>query len=185
MSYQAAALFMGNCTGHGEGTGGSWHPGPGGGTITPCPHSPKHENIVHKPMAEHLIYGSWKPTPQTPLKKPIVTNVVINGKVPIVDQDLLSPHPTVVQYATTSTGDKCYTTLNTPAYHCHTYTGIGNVGGREPEVGHVRKCFATTKTVFINKVRAGRFADPLGDKSTAFPCLSLISGASPDVYIGI
>ena len=33
---QAAALFMGKCSGHGSGGGGSWHPGPGGGTISPC-----------------------------------------------------------------------------------------------------------------------------------------------------
>ena len=161
-----AALYMGSCSGHMAGAGGSWHPGPGGGPITPCS-AGNVPNIVHKPMAEHLIYGSWLPTPLLPLT-PLgaARNVFINGIIPIVDQDLLTPHPTLSVYAVTRTVAKCTIVAPANAWWCHTYTGIGSVAGREPPVGHVRKAFATSLTVWINGRRACRVGDPLGDGTT-------------------
>ena len=186
MAVQAAALFQGNCTGHGAGKGGQWIPGPGQPSpLGNCPHSPKDNAIPALPYAPHFAMAKWLPTPQRPLKKAIVTNVFINGILPIVDQDLLIPQKTSVIYKTDSVGDKCYTTQSTPAWWAHQYTGIGNSGGRETAAGHVRKCIATSKSVFINGVRAGRFGDALGDQTTQFPSRATIAGASKNVFIGI
>jgi hypothetical protein len=180
-----AALYMGKCSGHMAGLGGSWHPGPGGGAITPCSVG-NLINIIPKPMADHLIYGNWLPTPLLPLT-PLgaARNVFINGIIPIVDQDLLTPHPTLSVYAVTRTVGKCTIVAPANAWWCHTYTGIGTVAGREPPVGHVRKAMASTLSVWINGRRACRVGDPLGDGTTNFPCISLISGGSPNVIIGV
>ena len=70
--------------------------------------------------------------------------------------------------------------LPTPAWWCT----IGVAAGRELPIGHARKCVATTTSVFIQKKRIGRFADPLGDGTPAFPCLSLIAGSSINVFVG-
>ena len=50
--------------------------------------------------------------------------------------------------------------------------------------GHARKLLATSKTVWINGRRAGRFGDPFGDNTVAFPCNSRVAGCSPNVFIG-
>lgn len=181
-----AALFMGVDSGHGTSPGGvSHHPGLGGGNIPVCPHIPLDTRVVPKPVPEVDKVAVWPPTSQLPLgvAKAAVGGkpVIINGSIPIVDQDILTPHPTPSQFTTTSTGDKCLVTLTTPAYWCT----IGPVAGREAPTGHPRKAFATSKTVFINKARACRFGDPLGDGTPAFPCLSVITGSSPNVIIGI
>jgi hypothetical protein len=164
-----AALYMGNCTGHGTGVGGSFQPGHGGGMV--------------RPVATNSATAIWPPTPQLPLgvAGAVAARVVINKLVPIVDQDILIPHPTPTIYTTSSVGDKCAITLPTPAYWCT----IGPVGGREAPIGHPRKLMATSLTVFVGKRRLGRFADPLGDGTPAFPCLSLVSGSSPNVFVGI
>ena len=46
-----------------------------------------------------------------------------------------------------------------------------------------RKAFSTVTTVFVRGQRCTRFGDPLGDKTTAFPCNSVITGSSPNVFI--
>ena len=180
-----AALYMGSCSGHMAGAGGSWHPGPGGGPITPCS-AGNVPNIVHLPMPAHVVYGSWLPTPLLPLT-PLgaLRNVFINGIIPIVDQDLLTPHPTLSVYAVTRTVAKCTIVAPANAWWCTTYTGIGSLAGREPPIGHVRKAMATSLTVWINGRRACRVGDPLGDGTTNFPCLSLIGAGSPNVIIGV
>ena len=141
--------------------------------------------VVPKPVPEVDKVAVWPPLSQLPLgvAKAAVGGkpVIINGSIPIVDQDILTPHPTPSQFTTTSTGDKCLVTLTTPAYWCT----IGSVAGREAPTGHPRKAIATSKSVFINKSRACRFGDPLGDGTPAFPCLSVITGSSPNVIIGI
>ena len=182
-----AALFQGVDSGHGTGPGGvSHHPGLGGGNIPVCPHISLDTRVVPKPLIEVDKVAVWPPISQLPLGVAKAAanpqgKVVINGQVPIVDQDILIPHPTPTQFTTTSTGDKCLVTLPTPAYWCT----IGTVAGREAPTGHSRKAIATSKTVFINKGRACRFGDPLGDGTPAFPCLSVITGSSPNVIIGI
>ncbi len=92
----------------------------------------------------------------------------------------MTPHPTPTQFTTTSVGYKCLTTRNTPAWWCTQ----GIAGGREAKTGHQRKALATSKTVFIGGKRAVRFGDPLGDGTTAFPCLSTVTGSSKNVFIG-
>ena len=181
--HQAAALFMGTCSGHGKANGVNWHAGPGGGILSPCPHPSLASYITPKGMAIADNFATWLPTAQRPLVEAAVAkrNVIINKKIPIIDQDDLIPHPTKTKHINMSKGYKCFTVRSTPAWHCTIGTGGG---GREPAIGHNRRLFATTKTVFINNKRAGRMADPFGNKSVTYPCLSVVAGASKDVFIG-
>lgn len=176
-----AALYMGTCSGHGKGAGAIFQPGHGGGFVPGCPHSPLSEKISKVNVIMNEPVCTWKPTAQTPLGV-AVTNVVINKKVPIVDKDALIPHPTEVIFTTQSIGYKCFTSLPTPAYHCT----IGANAPRELKVGHPRVLHATSKTVFVNKKPLGRFKDPFGTMTGAgpFPCLSLVGGCSPNVFVG-
>tara|TARA_Y100001963_G_scaffold149236_1_gene228357 strand:- start:408 stop:959 length:552 start_codon:yes stop_codon:yes gene_type:complete len=174
-----AALYMGVDSGHGVGCGSSHHPGLGGGTLSPCPHPSTAPQVVPKPVAAMNATTIWPPHAQTPAG-PYLRTVIINGKMPICDQDLLIPHPTPVQHTTTSVGFKCFCTVNTPAWWCT----VGIAGGREAPTGHQRKLFATTATVFVQTLRLGRMSDPLGDTTVAFPCTSLVATASPNVYVG-
>lgn len=175
-------LYMGTCSGHGLGSGSSHHPGLGGGTLGGCPHIPLDPRINAMPVIAMDAVTLWPPIAQLPLVKPptdIVGAVVVNGMIPILDQDILTPHPTPTQHTTTSTGDKCFVTLNSPAFWCTQ----GTAGGRELPIGHARKAFSTVTTVFVRGQRCTRFGDPLGDKTTAFPCNSVITGSSPNVFI--
>lgn len=174
-------LFMGNCSGHGFGSGASHHPGLGGGTISPCPHTPLATQIKPVNLNAMDAVTKWPPLAQLPLGVGLAaaSKVVVNGKIPMVDQDILTPHPTPTMHTTTSVGKECITVLNTPAWWCTT----GTAGGREPAIGHSRKVFSTVKTVFIGKKRACRFGDKLGDGTTAFPCNSVVTGCSKNVFI--
>ncbi|WLW36913.1 structural protein [Synechococcus phage S-8S29] len=193
-----AALFTGSCSGHGVGVGlasaaagatpekkkgVSHHPGLGGGMVPVCPHISLDPRIVPKSVPEVSAVGVWPPTPQLPLYAAswaTTARVFINKLVPICDGDMLTPHPTPSVFTTSSVGYKCKVTLPTPAWWCT----IGVAAGRELPIGHARKCVATTTSVFIQKKRIGRFADPLGDGTPAFPCLSLIAGSSINVFVG-
>ena len=177
-----AGIFMGTCSGHGTGAGASHHPGLGGGVLPNCPHPSLSPTVVPVPLPATNAVAIWATLPQLPLgvAKAAAARVFINKMVPIVDQDLLTTHPTPTQFATTSVGYKCFTVRNTPAWWCTQ----GVTGGREAPVGHARKALATTKNVFIGGARATRMGDPLGDGTTAFPCLSVITGSSPTVFIG-
>lgn len=182
---QFAALFQGSCSGHGAGAGGSWHPGPGGGPVTPCSGG-NLPSITPLPMTTaHPVMGHWLPTPQLPFSVPLCATVIINGIIPIVNNDLLILHPTLSVYQATRTVGKCTIVAPTNAWWCHAYAGIGNVAGRETAAGHIRKCFATTKTVFFQGNLAGRMGDPLGNGTPAFPCQSVIAGASINVMVGM
>jgi len=182
-SITGAALFMGTDSGHGKGNGCSFQPGHGGGMVPGCPHSPLDPRISMVPVIVNEAVAMWPPMAQLPLgvAKALAARVVINGMIPMVDQDILTPHPTPTMFTTSSVGYQCFVTLSTPAWWCTQ----GVVGGREGPQGHGRKVMATTATVFIGKVRAGRFLDPLGDGTPAFPCLSLVSGCSKNVFIGL
>ena len=199
MAGLAAAIYQGPCSGHGCGVapvpgvpgapsappaGGtaSHHPGLGGGLLPNCPHPSLSPTIKPVAMPAVNAVAIWPPLMQAPFTPLTATrNVFINKAYPIIDQDLLTTHPTPTQFTTSSIGYKCFTTLNTPAWWCT----MGTTAGREAPVGHARKLFATSKTVFINGRRAGRFSDPFGDGSTAFPCLSVVTGSSINVFIGI
>jgi hypothetical protein len=174
-------LFMGNCSGHGLGSGSSHHPGLGGGTLPNCPHVPLDPRIKAVDVKAMDAVTLWPPIAQLPLgvAKAAAARVVVNGKIPMVDQDILTPHPTPTQHTTTSTGDKCFVTLNSPAFWCTK----GIAGGRESPTGHGRKVFSTAKTVFIGGVRVSKFGDKLGDGSTAFPCNSVVTGCSINVFV--
>tara|TARA_R100000005_G_C4882857_1_gene133630 strand:+ start:54 stop:608 length:555 start_codon:yes stop_codon:yes gene_type:complete len=177
----AAALFQGVCSGHGTGSGSTHHPGLGGPILPGCVKPANDQNVIPKTVGLMNATTLWPALAQLPLS-PIVRNVVINGIMPIVDQDVLTPHPTqtmhVIEYTGIPKGCPPGAVPNN-AWHCT----IGP-GGREVLAGHSRKCFATCKTVFINGRRAGRFGDPLGDFSVAFPCTSTITGSSINVFIG-
>jgi|TARA_B100001093_G_scaffold373755_2_gene358735 hypothetical protein len=185
--HQACALFTGTCSGHGRGNGVTWQPGPGGGFVSPCPHSSLQETIVNKRVPFVNNFATWPPHPQRPRdpqsggNDPFNRTVIVNDLVPIIDQDDLITHPTPTMFTTISIGFKCLTVRSTPAWHCT--TGVGG-NGREPSVGHNRRLFATCKTVFIEGMRAGRFADPFGNNTVPFDCLSVVSGSSPNVFIG-
>ncbi len=175
-----AALYMGTCSGHGTGCCSSHHPGLGGGILGGCPHASLAPQIVPKPVQAMNATTLWPPTPQLP-NGPYLRTVIINGIMPIIDQDILIPHPTPSVHSTSSAGYKCFVTRVTPAWHCT----VGTAGGREASFGHSRKLLSTTKTVFVNGRRLGRLGDPLGDQSPAFPCTSLVSGSSPNVFVGL
>ena len=96
--------------------------GPGGGPVAPCK-SGNLMSITHLPMTSgHSVMAHWKATPQLPFNTPQVTNVVINGKIPIVNNDLLALHPTKSVYQVTRTAGKCTIVAPTNAWWCHTYT---------------------------------------------------------------
>ena len=182
VSMGAAALFMGTCSGHGTGCGSTHHAGLGGGVLPGCIKPPKDPKIVMKPVKLMDSTTLWPPTPQTPLS-PIVRNVLINRIIPIIDQDELIPHPTPV------THQACYTGIpkksppgctTNPAYWCT----VGIEGGRESAKGHARQHQATLKTVFINGRRAGVFGDPFGYDTVAYPCNSVVTGCSKNVFLG-
>ena len=174
-----AALFKGNCSGHGTGSGSSHHPGLGGGVLGGCPHSPTAGSINPKPVAQMDAVTTWKPTEQKPKTK-LERSVIINNKIPIIDRDELVPHPTKTKHSTSSASNRCFTTRSSPAWHCT--EGIS--GGREASEGHQRRCYSSTKTVWITGELAGRIGDDLGEDTTEWPCLSTISGGSEDVFIG-
>ena len=175
-----AALYMGTCSGHGKGAGGTAHPGHCGGTLGGCPHPPMRGDMGKKTVMVGDPVIIWPPTSQTP-KGPTVTNVVINGKIPILDGDELIPHSTPTIHTTKSANEDCTNTEQTPAYHCV----VGTAAGREPSTGHKRKAFASSKSVRINGKYVARIGDPLGNGTTEYPCKSVIAGSSANVYIGI
>jgi len=182
LSSGCAALFMGSCSGHGTGSGSTHHAGLGGGILPGCVKPPKDPKVVPKSVKLMDAVTMWPPCPQTSLES-LTRNVRINKIAPIIDQDLLITHPTPTVHSV------CYTGIpkgcspgctGNPAYWCT----IGTRGGREAAEGHARKLFATVKTVFINSKRAGVFGDPFGDGSVAFPCNSVVTGCSKNVFIG-
>ena len=181
-----AALFMGSCSGHGAGSGYTHHPGLGGGTLPGCTMPSFDPKIVPKSVGLMNATTLWAPTPQRSATE-LARTVRINNIGPILDQDMLIPHPTLTVHGVMYTGipKVCSPTpppgVSNPAHWCT----IGTAGGREPAVGHARKLFATVKTVFINGRRAGTFGDPFGDFSPAFPCTSVVTGSSPNVFIGL
>jgi hypothetical protein len=177
-------LFMGTCSGHGLGAGSSHHPGLGGSILPGCQMPPYDPKIIPKPVQQMDAVTSWLPHPQLPLgvAKALSARVVVNGNIPMVDQDILIPHPTLnvhtVSYTGIPKGCPPGVTPN-PAHWCT----FGVTGGREAPVGHARKILATAKTVFIGKVRVSKFGDPMGDRTPAFPCNSVVTGCSPNVFI--
>jgi hypothetical protein len=179
-------LFMGKCSGHGLGAGASHHPGLGGPILPKCVQPQYDPNIVPMSVTQMDAVTMWPASPQLPLgvAKAAAARVVVNGKIPMVDQDILTPHKTTtihqVSYTGIPQGCPGGTTAN-PAHWCT----IGTVGAppRDPALGHARKVLATAKTVFIGKVRVSKFGDRLGDGTPAFPCNSVVTGCSPNVFI--
>lgn len=167
MAGLSAALYVGSCSGHGRCIPTAVH-----STVpcgTPCP------GVPPRPVASLDGQLLWPPFPQRPLSiMSSVFNVIVSGQVPIVDQDLLTNHPGACTNLVKFSGcDPTPAAMPCPAANLATEDVAG--GG-----AHVRKAFATTKSVFINGRRACRVADPLGP-----PCLSLIATGSPNVFIGV
>lgn len=185
MAGLGAALYIGSCTGHGLGAGATHHPGIGGPTLKVCPHPPLTPEITPMPISVMNATVTWPPIAQLPgTGVTAVTNVVISGNAPILDGDILTPHPTPGVLTTCSalpTTPPCAFSTPTPAYWCV----VGDTAGREAPVGHRRQLIATTKTVWVNGRRLGRMADPYGTGVMPLPCSSRVSGASPNVFVGI
>jgi hypothetical protein len=168
MAGLSAAIYSGNCSGHGRCIPANVHAViPCGGT---CETAPK------KSIASMDATNCWPPFPQTPFSGvATVANVIINTtKFPIVDQDLLTNHPPACTQIVEPSG--C-SKPPTP-FPCPTQTlCVEDIAGGG---GHVRRATATTKSVFINARRACRVGDPLGP-----PCLSVIATGSENVFIGV
>ena len=160
-------LYMGKDSGHGICIPLAIH-----ATVpcgTPCPAVPK------KPLAAMNATAMWLPFAQLPLNiMQAVVNVVVNGQIPITDQDLLVNHPSpkctqLVVYT-------CNSPPKPKPCPVATLCAEDAAGGG----AHIRKATATTKSVFINGRRVCRTADPLGP-----PCLSLIATGAVNVLIGV
>lgn len=167
MAGLSAAIYQGNCTGHGRCMPAAVHSTVACGT--PCP------GVIPRPVASLDGQLLWPPFPLVPLSvMSTVFNVVINGQIPIVDQDLLTNHPGACTNLVKFSGcDPTPAAMPCPAANLATEDVAG--GG-----AHVRKAMATSASVFMNGRRACRTADPLGP-----PCLSLIGAGSPNVFIGV
>jgi hypothetical protein len=183
MAAGAAGIYLGPCSGHGVGSGSTHHAGLGGSVLPGCMMPPLDIKIVPRSVALMNATTSWLPLLQAPIAT-LKRTVFINKILPITDQDLLTTHPTLTTHQVCYTGvpkgcpPGCVTNF---AWWCT----IGVVAGREPAIGHARKHYATQKTVFIDGKRASVFGDPLGDGSPAFPCSSVVTGASINVFIGM
>ena len=94
-----AALYMGSDSGHGVGVGASHHPGLGGGVLPNCPHPSLSPTVVPRSVNSMDATTIWPPHPQLPAG-PYLRTVIINGQLPIIDQDILIPHPTPTQHTT-------------------------------------------------------------------------------------
>jgi len=161
-----AAIYMGVDSGHGKCVAANVHAYVGcEGT---CETAPK------KAIAAMDPFNMWPPFAQSPLSiMQAIVNVVINGNIPIVDQDLLTNHPPTCTNLIVRGGCK-----DPPApLPCPTQTLCTEdiAGGG----AHIRKAIATTATVFVNGRRLCRVKDPLGP-----PCLSLISTGATNVLVG-
>ena len=114
MAGLAAAIYQGPCSGHGVGAGASHHPGLGGGLLPNCPHPSLSPTIKPVAMPAVNAVAIWPPLMQAPFSPLTGFVFFINKHHPIIDQDLLTTHPTPTQFTTSSIGYKCFTTLSTP-----------------------------------------------------------------------
>lgn len=159
-----AGLYQGNCTGHGICVPANVH-----AHLTAC--LPPCNQAIPKSIAAMNGTNLWAPYQQLPMS-PLVPTVLINSIAPILDQDLLTNHPSTCTQQVTYALDKCFGAIT-----CSTSVlCIEDIGGGG---AHPRKATATTKSVFINGKRVCRIGDPLGP-----PCLSKIAGGSKNVFIG-
>lgn len=162
-----AAIYIGVDSGHGICIPANVHsPVPCSGS---CITAPKKSLLVMSP------FNIWPPFAQLPLNiMQAIVNVVINGNIPITDQDFLVNHPATCTNLIVPGGCK-----SPPApIPCPTATlCIEDIAGAG---AHIRRATATTLTVFINGRRLCRVADPLGP-----PCLSLIATGALNVFVGL
>lgn len=158
-----AAIYKGSCSGHGKCIPPTIHATVNCGT--PCQAVPK------KSVATMDATNIWPPFPQLPLT-PKVPTVLINGIAPILDQDVLTSHPSKCTQLVTLVCKEPPPPMPCPtAVLCAEDVAGGGA--------HIRKATATSATVFINGKRACRVGDPLGP-----PCLSKIANGAKNVLIG-
>ena len=159
-----AAIYRGNCSGHGVAISGHIHGWFGCGTT--C------LTCSTKSVAVKNAVCFWPPTVLAPFA-PYVRNVFVNSILPILDKDVLTVH------RASSTNiimvGPCGKTPPRPKVcNCSMLASEDKKG-----IGHTRVMHATTKTVFANKLAMGKVGDQLGP-----PCLSVIAQGSPNVKIG-
>jgi hypothetical protein len=160
-----AALYRGTCSGHGRTYPAHQHSVENCGTTCMTVK-------VQLPVAVKDGVCMWPPAVLAPAG-PYLRTVIVNGIIPICDQDVLTPHksPTtnIVMVG------PCGQTPPVPMpCVCSLLTAEDARG-----IGHPRKLTALTKTVYANKLAMGKVGDPLGP-----PCISTISQGSPNVFIG-
>lgn len=159
-----AAIYRGNCSGHGVAISGHIHGWYGCGTT--C------LTASTKPVATKNSVCLWPPTVLAPAG-PYLRTVLINGIMPILDKDVLTVH------RSSSTNiimvGPCGKTPPRPkTCNCSMLTTEDSKG-----IGHTRIMHAKTKTVYAQSLAMGKVGDQLGP-----PCLSVISQGSPNVMIG-
>lgn len=159
-----AAIYRGNCSGHGVCIPANIHANVSCGT--PCPAAPR------KPLAAMNASCLWPPLALAPLS-PVTPTVTIEKIAPILDGDQLTLH----QSACTNIimVGPCGQTPPVPVpCSCSILTVEDNNG-----VGHPRTAKAICATVWVMKRRLCRISDPLGP-----PCLSTIASGAATVYVG-
>ena len=159
-----AAIYRGNCSGHGVAANGHIH------MTQPC--GTTCMTTATKPVAAKDVECLWPPQLLQPAG-PYLRTVIVNGIMLILDQDILTPHK-AGSSGIVMVGPCGQTPPRPMPCHCSMLTTEDAKG-----VGHPRKLTALTKTVYANKLAMGKVADPLGP-----PCLSVISQGSPNVMIG-
>ncbi len=159
-----AAIYRGNDSGHGVAINGHIH------MTQPC--GTTCATTATKPVAAKDVECFWPPTLLAPAG-PYLRTVIINGIMPILDQDVLTPHR-AGSSGIVMVGPCGQTPPRPMTCHCSMLTTEDAKG-----TGHPRKLTALTKTVYANKLAMGKVGDPLGP-----PCLSVISQGSPNVMIG-
>ena len=159
-----AAIYRGNCSGHGVAISGHIHGWFGCGTT--C------LTCSTKPVATKNAVCYWPPTVLAPFA-PYVRNVFVHGILPILDKDILTVH----RAASTNiimVGPCGKTPPRPKVCNCSMLASEDKKG-----IGHTRVMHATTKTVYANTLAMGKVGDMLGP-----PCLSTIAQGSPNVMIG-
>jgi uncharacterized Zn-binding protein involved in type VI secretion len=168
-----AATVAGTCSGHGVCIPAHIH-----FALPPCelPFTTPSPVPVY-PVATKDATCLWPPF-NTMLMTATPRNVLINGQIPLLDQDILTLHPASCSNTVTrlcTSGDSC-SRLDTKMLPCGELTTEDKKNGGS---GHERKVIASAKTVLVNGKPLAVVGDALGP-----PCLSLISTGSINVMAG-
>jgi hypothetical protein len=191
----------GTCTGEGkpipanihETTVGHVGPGSGAPCCNPVPKGCPVESGGQNPLAKTKPLAAISKTIQWPPQTTIhdtpataVKTIKVNGLIPLVDGDILTPHITpvtnMIQHMfagppVPKTCSPCAVPVLIPCTGSQLSTEDSAFKG--PGKGHIRVVKATTTTVFFEGRRVAAIGDPLGP-----PCMAKISKGSINVVVG-